>query len=283
MDKHFVEMNPRHNIPILLGLCDIWNDAFMGGCNSSGSTPSSSSGGGGGRVITPFCEAFSAYPDFVAAMESQTCGGGRNTTGGVGQTNFPSAMVFSGGFHGQYDRMLYQGGRVVPSESIVAMDTQAGGENSASNHDALMCSFFAHADVLAFGNTTSATRSVTPKQSQHNEAENVAEGNRPSTLLLCGRCDAFTCGQLVALAEHRAVVVARLWDTDPFSECGGSTLREIEISRLKEKLQKLHLQGSEDDGVDNGQVDTKVNFATTTILSHYAKRVQQNEYLSQRG
>ena len=88
---------------------------------------------------------------------------------------------------------------------------------------------------------------------------------------------------VVAFAEYIVVVIARLWDTDPFSECSGSTPREIEISRLKEKLQKLHLQGSEDDGVDNGQVDTKVNFATTTILSHYAKRVQQNVYLSQRG
>ena len=43
MDTHFVTTNPRHNLPILLALIDLWNDAFLGT---------------NGRVITPFCESF---------------------------------------------------------------------------------------------------------------------------------------------------------------------------------------------------------------------------------
>eukprot|EP00957_Ditylum_brightwellii_P157158 11961493-Ditylum_brightwellii.AAC.1 len=64
LDTHFVETNPRHNLPVLLALADIWNDAFLH-CLA-------------GRIVSPFTEALSSYPAFLAALESQTCGGGNN-------------------------------------------------------------------------------------------------------------------------------------------------------------------------------------------------------------
>ena len=88
--------------------------------------------------------------------------------------------------------------------------------------DALMCSLFAHADGLAFGSDvkTSNNRPYPDDESpvggggdgdeQHDsvaDEEQLVErdgssGNRPSTLLLCGRLDSFTCGQLVAMAAR---------------------------------------------------------------------------------
>ena len=51
-----------------------------------------------------------------------------------------------------------------------------------------------------------------------NTREHSSGGNRPTTaLVLCGRLDAFACGQFVALAEHKAVIKARLWNIDPLS------------------------------------------------------------------
>jgi glucose-6-phosphate isomerase len=205
MDVHFVETNPRHNLPVLLALTDVWNDAFLGSA---------------GRVVTPFTETFGAFPAYVAALEAQTCGSTKDGTSRLVSSS-GYGMVIDGGLHGAYDRSLYQGGRVMASELVMAMDTQVtvntsvaiglhdGVDDVIHNQDAQICSFFAHADELAFGSEQPSLASV-PSVSSFPRTESfsstmsvinteASDGNRPSTLLMCGKCDAFTCGQLLAL------------------------------------------------------------------------------------
>jgi glucose-6-phosphate isomerase len=105
--------------------------------------------------------------------------------------------------------------------------------------------------------------------------------NCPSTLLMCGICDAFTCGQLVALAEHRAVVKARIWDVDPFAKEIGSSLRSKRTETLKDHLQTMFGQEEEEEeedhptaGGDNNGNNEGINLSTKTILRHYANMVR---------
>lgn len=280
MDSHFVDTNPRHNLPVLLALTDIWNDSFLGT---------------NGRIITPFTEAFAAYPAFCATLEAQTCGD-------VSSSSSPyksacSSLVIDGGLHNAYDRALYQTGRIIPSEMVMTMDTQVS-FNAASTlgihnmngvhatQDELICSMFAHADELAFGSdhhvankppsaslgqpTTAVLDSTHGNNT--NEADDISDGNRPSTLLVCGICDAYTCGQLVALAEHRAVVKARIWNVNPFSKEVGSSLRSKRTEALKDRLQNMFGQDEEDE--DAGENDEGVNLSTKTILRHYANMLK---------
>jgi len=296
MDKHFVETNPRHNLPILLALTDLWNDVFLG------------LGSSAGRIITPFSESFLGFSEFVSALEAQTCGRGGIYMNGK---KVSPGVVVSGGVSGNYDRLLYQGGKIIPSELIISMETQTETEEHGSkkgfmSHDALICSFFAHADVLAFGSksnifNTDMERLANTKSygKPANRTENnitngldrdmsfssisetdsdIAEGNRPSTVLVCGRCDAFTCGQLVALSEHRAFVSATLWDIDPFVTRVGTSMRSSEVERLRGRLTKIYEQvasgyDDEDDG-SSFQEGGRINLATSTILKHYANRMR---------
>lgn len=73
-----------------------------------------------------------------------------------------------------------------------------------SNHDELMCNFFAQADALAKG-----------KSSVELRAENVPDhliphktftGNRPSLSILLPELNAFTTGQILSMYEHRVAV-----------------------------------------------------------------------------
>ena len=279
MDTHFVETNPRHNLPVLMALTDLWNDAFLGST---------------GRVVTPFTEAFGAFPEYVAALESQTCGKMMDRVSRLGSSS-SSAIVIDGGLHGTYDRALYQGGGVMPSELITAMDTQVAVNTSTldslddllTNQDALMCSLFAHADELAFGSedprsTLPGVRSSSslPRTESFSSTISVinteaSDGNRPSSLIMCGKCDAFACGQLLALSEHRTVIKAKLWDVDPFAGEVGSSIRANRTEELKEELHKLYLKKSsrgdlrDDESEDEGG-QSKVNLSTSTILGHYA-------------
>ena len=313
LDSHFAETNPRHNLPVLLALVDLWNDHFLASSNQVKCN--------GGRIISPFMESFASYPKFVAMIEGQVCGRAPfGRTRNLFNRVAPSGMVMDGGLCGSYDRVLYQGGRSAPSELIIAMDAQLphpqsddharflyysdGKDNSGmSTQDHLMCSFFAHADVMATGNVNSRVRDghtvasgftsptfgggtggstsfdVTGNSPILNAEHDVAEGNHPSTLLLCSRCDAFACGQLIALAEHRAMISARLWDIDnpfAFAPSHGSIQRSKQEEIMKEKLgavyQRLDLLGNlgeDDEDADNGD-EPKLNLAVKTLLGHYA-------------
>jgi glucose-6-phosphate isomerase len=268
MDSHFVETNPRHNLPILLGLTDIWNDCLDRNSNTAS------------RIVTPFTEAFAAYPAFVAAMESQTCGR-------------KHSVVIDGGLHGVYDRSLYQSSNILPSELVMTLDSQlatnTGGaaEEVYRAQDSLICSLFAHADGLAFGSTDYLTSPYSPGGSSHtsslNESTpsnhisadegNLSSGNRPSTVLLCGKLDSFTCGQLVALAEHRAVIKAWILEIDPFPREVGTVHRSKRTESLKNRLEKMMFrqnEGEEDDEDDKAGGDSELNLSTKTILQHYA-------------
>ena len=260
MDGHFVETNPRHNLPVLMALSDVWNDSFLGST---------------GRIITPWTEAFAAFPSFCAALEAQTCGNSNDV-------KHSSSVVIDGGLHYSYDRSQYQSCRVLPSELVMAMDTQVASHSSISigaddiyaNQDALMCSLFAHADEMAFGNDVKASGSLSAVMDgrgiAHETDAQVSEGNRPSMLVMCDKCDAFTCGQLVALAEHRAVVKARIWDINPFALEVGSSLRSKRTEKLKEDLHKM-LNENADEAEDGEIIDASaMNLSTRTILKHYA-------------
>ena len=234
MDVHFVESNPRHNLPVLLALIDIWNDSFLSS---------------NGRILIPSTEAFAAYPAFCASLEAQTCGN-------ASHSKVCSSLVVDGGLHSMYDRALYQTGRPLPTELVVTMDSQIisnvaglhGVDDIPITQDALMCSIFGHADELAFGGS-------------------LEEGNRPSTLLLCGICDAFACGQLVAMAEHRAIVKARIWDIDPFCSEIGSSIRAKRTEQLRDVLQTMYTTEEEEEDNETGE---GINLSTKTILRHYA-------------
>jgi len=267
MDKHFVETNPRHNLPVLLALTDIWNDSLLSS---------------NGRIVSPFAEALAAYPAFCANLEAQTCGSGPNAKAG-------SSLVIDGGLHHSYDKALYSATKVFPSEMIMTLDSQtsfnvsskyaSGGrsEDVYTAQDLLICSVFAHADELAFGSVETGTMSLLEPNPEPVEIAS-SDGNRPSTVLICDRCDAFACGQLVALAEHRAVIKAWICDVDPFSKVAGSSIRVSRTDSLKERLDQMFAKLSNGEDLDDDEDEPEdgrfFNLSTRTILRHYANMMK---------
>jgi glucose-6-phosphate isomerase len=112
------------------------------------------------------------------------------------------------GTNGQHSfyQLIHQG-RVVPAEFIGVIRSQQSvylkGE-IVSNHDELMCNFFAQADALALGKSPVELRS-----------ENVPDpliphktftGNRPSMSIMLPELNAYSVGQLLSLYENRIAV-----------------------------------------------------------------------------
>lgn len=303
MDKHWVETNPRHNVPVLLALADVWNAVLQ----QQSPQP---------RIVSTVGAALQAYPSFVAAVEAQTCS--HRERGAYGPAQHPSTTSFSarpqpmplvmdGGNQGVYDRALYQAptcGTPVNVELVSVLDQQVdyhtrqllgSVENQLDVHttaDAMMCSLFAHCDELAFGPDRGSGPTMTLNESMSGGSPSFgtvmtgftngttignrggeSEGNRPSMLLLTDRLDAFACGQLIALTEHRAVVKAHLWGMDPFVKEVGSSLRSQRGGILKEELHQLMLKEGDDDEGTVTATGTST-LSTKTILQHYAALVK---------
>lgn len=268
MDKHFVETTPRQNLPVLLALTDLWNDLLLGSS---------------ARAVVPFTEACAQYPRFVAAIESQTC---CRLSEGPDDRACCSSTIIDAGLDGSIDRALYQSVRPFNTDTIMVMDNQlsfnisrslssVAKDELLSVQDSLMSSLFAHLDGLALGNDlVAATKSfsggslISSPGSHPTLPGDIAEGNRPSSLLMVDKLDAFACGQLLALAEHRALTKAFLCGLDPFVKEPGSSLRMHRTDMVKEELREFFLFENEDE-MDDGH-EGRLNLASTTLLRHYA-------------
>ena len=95
MDKHFVETNPRHNVPVLLALADVWNDVLFNA---------------GVRTVIPYMRSMESFPSFLGALEAQACGR-------AGDMDVSSAIV-DGRTNSFSDRATYQSGKVMKDNDL---------------------------------------------------------------------------------------------------------------------------------------------------------------------
>lgn len=267
LDCHFVETNPRHNLGVVTALIDVWNDVFMDRS----------------AKINVAGKSFSSLTKFVSTFEQRVLNGRHVGDGSLRRENSrgPSPVVDGNGMPGTLGWNSY--------EFVTSFDT----------NDDEICSLFQYADALAFGNREvlnssnaglsspgsppaiqscdsmlSASSGVNVSTGHSHEA-----GNQPSTIVICGKNDAFAIGQLVALAEHRALVKAWLWGVDPLdtsatsSASKGDTLKE----GLKQIYQELTIRDQFGEDEDEHKTDgggVVMHGSTRTLLSHFATRVQ---------
>lgn len=99
-----------------------------------------------------------------------------------------------------------------------------------------MSNFFAQPDALACGKTAEevAAEGVPAALVPHK----VFPGNRPSSSLLLPRLDAYSCGQLLALYEHRTAVEGFIWGVPSFDQWG------VELGKVLAKQVRTQLQTS---------------------------------------
>lgn len=104
-----------------------------------------------------------------------------------------------------------------------------------SNHDELMCNFFAQADALAYGKDAVELRS----ENVHGPLipHRTFTGNRPSLSLLLPELNAYSVGQLLSLYEHRLAVEGFIWGINSFDQWGVE-LGKVLASKVRVSINK---------------------------------------------
>lgn len=243
IDVHFRDAPFECNIPVLMGLVSIWNSTFL--ARSS-------------VAVLPYCQALSKFPAHIqqVAMESL----GKQVSADGEPLSFKAGEIYFGepGTNGQHSfyQLIHQG-RMVPAEFIGTIKSQQSvylrGE-SVSNHDELMCNFFAQADALAVG-----------KSSEELRAEGVPEayiphktfsGNRPSTSILLPCINPYTVGQLLALYEARVATQGFVWGINAYDQWGVE-LGKVLATRVRETMSEARTRNRKVDVTDGYNPSTR--------------------------
>jgi glucose-6-phosphate isomerase len=167
------------------------------------------------------------------------------------------------GTNGQHSfyQLIHQG-RVIPCEFIGIIKSQQAvflkGE-PISNHDELMCNFFAQPDALAYGKTWEQAKAegISDDLIPHK----IFTGNRPSLNILLPTLDAYTLGQLLALYEHRVAVQGFIWGINSFDQWGVELGKSL-AGKVRVSMNSVRMKGEELKGY---------NYSTTYLLNRYLK------------
>ena len=219
VDEHFASTPLERNIPVVMGLFNVWNATFLDRSTCA---------------ILPYAQALSKFPAHVQQLSMESNGKGVDMDGNplsyqVGEIDFGEA-----GTNGQHSfyQLVHQG-RVVPAEFIGVLKSQADvflNEEGSSSHEELLCNFFAQPDALALG------------KSAENPHRNFG-GNRPSLSMLLPVLNAFTVGQLLALYEHRIAVSGFVWGINSFDQWGVE-LGKVLAGQVRTELIRCRAEGA---------------------------------------
>jgi len=191
MDRHFAQAPLESNLPVRLGLLDVWYRNFHGF---------------GSRSIAPYHSALRRLPAYLQQLEMESNGKRVDRTGRP--LAFGTSPVLWGepGTNGQhaYFQMLHQGTDLVPVEFIAVRDAA---HSLPGHHIQLLANALAQAQALMQGKADAGGHQDFP-------------GNRPSTFLVLDRLDPAGLGALLALYEHRVFVSGAVWGINSFDQWG---------------------------------------------------------------
>ena len=215
MDKHFRTAPLAQNLPIRLGLLDLWYRNFHGFAS---------------RSIAPYSSPLRRLPAFLQQLEMESNGKRVDANGEL--LPFATSPVLWGepGTNGQhaYFQLLHQGTSVVPVE-FVAVKTAA--KSLPGHHTQLLANALAQAQALMNGKEDAGGHKNFP-------------GNRPSNFFLLDELTPASLGALIALHEHRVFVSGSLWGINSFDQWG------VELGKVLAKDMEARLCTGDTAGLD---------------------------------
>ena len=210
MDQHFAHAPLAQNLPVMLGLLDIWYRNFHGFTS---------------RSVAPYHQGLKRLPAYLQQLEMESNGKRVDLDGEP--LPFATSPVVWGepGTNGQhaYFQMLHQGTDVIPVEFILVKRPT---HDLPELHTKLLANGLAQSQALMLGKSTAqALGERAPTASAQLDAQTVAKhrtfpGNRPSTTLLLDQLTPRSLGALIALYEHRVFVSGALWGINSFDQWG---------------------------------------------------------------
>ena len=210
MDRHFAEAPLESNLPLQLGLLDVWYRDFHRFSS---------------RSVAPYHQGLRRLPAYLQQLEMESNGKGVDLDGHSLPYGTSPVVWGEPGTNGQHAffQMLHQGTDVIPVEFIAVREPSHA---HASLHLKALANCLAQGQALMQGKTAAQARSErAPTASAALDADTLARhrafpGNRPSTTLVLDALTPRSLGALIALYEHRVFTSGAVWGINSFDQWG---------------------------------------------------------------
>ena len=247
MDQHFREAPAHANVPLLLGLLNVWYVNFL-------DAPT--------HAVLPYSQLLHRFPAYLQQLTMESNGKSVRWDGSAVTSQTGEVYWGEPGTNGQHAfyQLIHQGTRLIPADFIgFANPAYPLTDGDTAVHDLFMANFFAQTQALALGKTAEEVRAEGTPEAR--VSARVFPGNRPTTSIMAPALTPATLGQLVALYEHITFVQGAVWGIDSFDQWG------VELGKQLAQQLTPAVAGDESVGADQ-------DASTRSLLSYY-RRAQQ--------
>ena len=206
MDEHFRTTEPARNVPLLMGLLNVWYTNFLGAES---------------HAVLPYSQLLHRFPAYLQQLTMESNGKGVRWDGTPVTTETGEVFWGEPGTNGQHAfyQLIHQGTRLVPADFIAfANPAYPLQDGDVDVHELFLANFLAQTRALAFGKTAEEVRAEGTREEI--VPARVFTGNRPTTSIIAAELSPRVLGQLVALYEHITFTQGAVWGIDSFDQWG---------------------------------------------------------------
>ncbi|WP_158249962.1 glucose-6-phosphate isomerase [Zhongshania marina] len=249
IDQH-VEHSPlESNIPVILGLLDVWYRNAWGISS---------------QAVLPYEHHLKLLPIYLQQLFMESAGKSVSSDGEILQHGTGGVIWGTEGTNGQHSfhQLLHQGSDTIPCDFIASLHSY---NPVGEQHQNLIANCFSQSLVLMQGQSaaeieTSLTSNGMPAVDAKKLAQHKAMlGNRPSTTILMNQLTPRALGALIALYEYRLFSASFVWGINPFDQWGVELGKQISQTLM---------------GALSGKESPELDSSTAQLITRY-KQAQQ--------
>lgn len=206
MDEHFATAEPARNVPLLMGLLNVWYTNFLGAHS---------------HAVLPYAQYLHRFPAYLQQLTMESNGKSVRWDGTPVTSNTGEIFWGEPGTNGQHAfyQLIHQGTRLIPADFIaVANPAHPTKDGETDVHELFLSNFFAQTAALAFGKTADEVRAE--GTAEEIVPARVFAGDRPTTSIMADELSPKVLGELIALYEHITFVQGVVWGIDSFDQWG---------------------------------------------------------------
>jgi glucose-6-phosphate isomerase len=206
IDRHFAETELASNVPVLMGLLNVWYVNFFKA---------------GSHAVLPYAQFLHRFPAYLQQLTMESNGKSVRYDGSPVTTETGEVFWGEPGTNGQHAfyQLIHQGTQMIPCDFVaVANPAHPLVDSDNDVHELFLANFFAQTAALAFGKTADEVRAEgTPETIV---SARVFPGNRPTTSIMAPELSPRVVGELIALYEHITFTEGVVWGIDSFDQWG---------------------------------------------------------------
>ncbi|WP_194396505.1 glucose-6-phosphate isomerase [Microbacterium atlanticum] len=206
VDEHVRTTPLERNVPVLMGLLNIWYSNFLGAQS---------------HAVLPYAQQLSRFAAYLQQLTMESNGKSVRWDGSPVTTDTGEVFWGEPGTNGQHAfyQLIHQGTRLIPADFIAFANPAYALEDGGRDVHALFLSnFLAQTKALAFGKTAEEVEAEGTTGAL--VAARTFPGNRPTTSIFAPALTPAVLGQLVALYEHITFTQGVIWGVNSFDQWG---------------------------------------------------------------